>query len=73
MKQNYKLLLLVVILIGIVNTASAQFLYTMPITVTNHENRDVLGWQVPMYINTAAQVGAGHMQSDGRDIRFSKD
>ncbi len=73
MKQFIYSLVFFMLLLLAVHDVRAQFLYNMPITITNNENKTVVGWQVPLYINTAALVTAGHMQTDGRDIRFSKD
>lgn len=60
-------------LVGLSSVQAQQFQYNQPITVTNNENSTVLGWQIPIYINTAAEVSANKMKSDGSDIRFSKD
>lgn len=73
MKSKLNLFLAAIFLVLGVTTANAQYLYNTAYTVTNNENKIVTRWQLAIYVNTAAEVTAGHMQADGRDIRFSKD
>lgn len=50
-----------------------QWLYATPITVTNNVNSTVLGWQIPIYVNTQALISGNKMDAKGADLRFSKD
>ena len=71
MKRIFTLFVLAAIMFA--GRAKAQYLYNMPITVTNNVNSTVVGWQLAIYVNTATPVAANQMKADGRDIRFSKD
>lgn len=73
MNKNLRCLFTALAFFWGLSVAQAQFQYNQPITVTNNENSLVLGWQVPIYINTAAEISANKMKTDGSDIRFSKD
>jgi hypothetical protein len=46
--------------------------YTTPVTITNANPTPLLNFQVKLVVNTAALVGAGHMQASGNDIRFTQ-
>lgn len=73
MRKLFTYLLVVVLSLAGSSAVKAQFLYNQPITVTNNENKRIIRWQIPIYINTGAKVTAGEMKVDGSDIRFSKD
>jgi hypothetical protein len=45
--------------------------YRMPFEVSEVNGTSQTNYQVKLTINTAALVSAGHMQSDGADIRFA--
>ena len=71
------LLLGSLLLFGLLASTHAQgcfpgFNNRMGFTIDNSTNPDTLwDYQVKVTVNTAAEVGTGRMESDGRDIRFA--
>lgn len=55
-------------------TAFGQYTPTLaiPLAVSENAGVSVTDYAVNIVINTAAEVNAGHMAADGRDIRFSE-
>lgn len=47
--------------------------FKTPFTIINDSVQSLSNYQVLIVLNTATPIAAGHMQSDGDDIRFSAD
>lgn len=48
----------------------SQWMYRIPITITEQSGNDLTDYQVLVNINTLSLINAGKMKSDGGDIRF---
>src|ERR1700761_2554481 len=76
-KNNYSLLQKALLLFCIVAAPAisraqcfSDWAYQKSIYIHNPNGSELDSFQVPLYVNTAALVTAGHMNADGSDIRF---